>query len=892
PMIGRTFSHYSIVERLGAGGMGEVYKARDENLGREVAVKVLPVGTLVDEAARRRFRREAETLSRLNHPHIATIYDFHSADDIDYLVMEYVAGSTLAARLAVGALPEREVVSIGAGIAAALAEAHEQGLVHCDLKPANVMLTPKQQVKVLDFGISRLASRSPGLTATITALDLPAAGTLAYMAPEQVRGQSVDARTDVYAAGAVLYELATGSRPFPETQTARLVEAVLHDPLVPPSSLRPALSEGLERVILKCLERDPANRYQSAAELGLDVRRLESGSAELPDSSVVRRQGVSRRLVVAALLAVFGGLVAWSAWSWRRSAGPAADVAGVDSLIVLPSRVFGASADEFLTDAIPNSISAHLTQVPGLETKVPPTSIEMQRVQGDLARIGAVYGVTGFVQSTVAAESERLTLNVQLVHARTRRLLWSRDYQGSRDNYLALVREAAEGLRAELRPAAAPLVAAGRGAGQSEAELAFQRGLYFSQRYNHLHKREDLDRARAAFEMALDLDPSMADAAAEIGWLHLFEMESGAAVEGLLAGLEHWGRRAVQLDERCSRGWSLLTFGQSLLPDADPRLGLGYGLRAAAYGARDAMAHNALGGMLSTVAPTLALEAVRESARLDPLYLYPQLNASTLLCSLGRADEALGVVDSVLRIEPEMPLAQYSRGLLLIELGRAGEAQDMVARLRGLGAAGRLPPELVQTVEAGALIAAGQPDARQPALDRLYGLARDPSPVMETPPVMDAWLVRHGPRDRTIELLKSRSDRGRVPVPYDVLMLRPDFASLRDDPRFAPVVGRARERFDGAIAILREADARGELPAYVRTALDALLARLEVGTAARPGFSPDWLQALVISAPATQIVYGLGAVPLEGSKGPVTCGRPGSRAPGGAILASCRSPLR
>src|SRR5688572_15123224 len=234
-MIGRTFSHYRVIERLGAGGMGEVYRAFDEHLDRDVALKVLPPGTLGDDAARRRFRREAEALSRLNHAHIATVHDFDSSDGIDFLVMEYVPGQTLSQHIAGGPRSEKEIATLGGEVAAALEEAHERGVVHRDLKPANIIVTPKGRVKVLDFGLAQLSGTATDVEQTTTRTAGGFEGTLPYMAPEQVRGEPVDARTDIYALGIVLYEMVTGRRPFDDTQTGRLTDAILHAPVIPPT---------------------------------------------------------------------------------------------------------------------------------------------------------------------------------------------------------------------------------------------------------------------------------------------------------------------------------------------------------------------------------------------------------------------------------------------------------------------------------------------------------------------------------------------------------------------------------------------------------------------------------------------------------------------------------
>jgi eukaryotic-like serine/threonine-protein kinase len=222
-MIGQVLGHYRIIARIGAGGMGEVYRAHDEQLDRDVALKVLPVGALADEVARKQFRKEALALAKMNHPNIETVYEFSTQNGIDILAMELIPGVSLSEKLKGGPLPGKEIVYLGTQFAEGLALAHKQGIAHRDLKPANVMLTPDGRVKILDLGLARLLQPSQGadLTLSINTGTEKVSGTLPYMAPEQLRGEPADARSDIYGAGAVLYEMSTGQRPFPRPTDPR-----------------------------------------------------------------------------------------------------------------------------------------------------------------------------------------------------------------------------------------------------------------------------------------------------------------------------------------------------------------------------------------------------------------------------------------------------------------------------------------------------------------------------------------------------------------------------------------------------------------------------------------------------------------------------------------------
>ena len=250
-MIGQILGHYQVIEELGAGGMGVVYRARDARLERDVALKVLPAGLLADAAARKRFRNEALALARLNHPNICSVFDFDTADGVDFLAMEFVPGISLDTTLAQGSLPLEEVPRLGAQLAAGLAAAHTEGVLHRDLKPGNLRVTPDGRLKILDFGLAKLFHPGESAEATLSLNETSSfSGTVPYMAPEQLHNEPPDPRTDIYSAGTVLYQCATGQRAFPQNQLTKLIDAILHSDPVPACEVNRRISPGLEAVIL------------------------------------------------------------------------------------------------------------------------------------------------------------------------------------------------------------------------------------------------------------------------------------------------------------------------------------------------------------------------------------------------------------------------------------------------------------------------------------------------------------------------------------------------------------------------------------------------------------------------------------------------------------------
>ncbi|HEY1400229.1 MAG TPA: serine/threonine-protein kinase, partial [Terriglobales bacterium] len=363
PLVGQLLGHYRLLEQIGAGGMGVVYRAHDERLNRDVAVKVLPAGSLANEETRKRFKQEAHALARLNHPNIATIFDFDCEGTTDFLVMELLTRQTLADKLLAGPLPPNVVIKYGIQMAEGLAAAHQQGILHRDLKPGNLGLTAEGRVKLLDFGLAKLLTTDPAdVTQSMTGVGL-AKGTLAYMAPEQLRGENIDTRVDIYAAGSVLYEMATGKRPHPQVGPL-LINAILNRPPVPPSVLNQAVNPALEAITLKALQKDPKLRYQSAKELAADLERLNAATVPVALRQASRqrfRQSLRPVMLVAGVLLL--AIVSWQIsrrLQVRPTEGPRPTLLVGDFENKTGEPVFDSTLREMFTSSLEQS---HLVQV-------------------------------------------------------------------------------------------------------------------------------------------------------------------------------------------------------------------------------------------------------------------------------------------------------------------------------------------------------------------------------------------------------------------------------------------------------------------------------------------------------------------------------------------------
>ncbi|MFQ5927922.1 MAG: protein kinase, partial [Terriglobia bacterium] len=512
-MIGKTLGHYRIIEKIGAGGMGEVYRARDERLERDVALKVLPAGALADEAARKRFRKEALALSKLNHPNIETVYDFDTQDGVDFLVMEHIAGETLDAKVKQGALGEKEVARLGAQLAEGLAAAHAAGVVHRDLKPGNLRVTPDGRLKILDFGLAKLLRPAVDPASAATAESLTetqaVAGTLPYMAPEQLRGETVDARTDLWAAGAVLYEMAAGRRPFEAKLATALTDDILHKPPPSPGRLNPDLSSRLEEITLRCLEKDPEHRYQSARDLLADFRRLSAPPAP---------------------------------------AAPAT-LAAKPSVAVLPFQNLSADPEnEYFSDGMTEEIISKLSRIQQLQVASRTSVARFKGTQKDIKEVGQELGVRYVLEGSVRKAGNRVRITAQLIDTSSGFHLWAEDFQGELKDVFAVQEETALKIAAALNLRLSPQeqrAVQRRTTDNPKAYDAYLRGRALAE---HADNREKLEAARRQFEQALEADSDYAPALAGLSLVESAYYRNLDRSEARRQLAEQLARRALALD--------------------------------------------------------------------------------------------------------------------------------------------------------------------------------------------------------------------------------------------------------------------------------------------------------------------------------------------------------
>jgi eukaryotic-like serine/threonine-protein kinase len=763
-LIGQTVSHYRIIEKIGAGGMGEVYRAYDERLERDVALKVLQAGMFTGETARKRFRREALALSKLNHPNIATIHDFDTHEGVDFLVMEYVAGETLSDKLRGVPLAEKEVARLGMQLAEGLAAAHEQGIIHRDLKPGNTRLTVDGRLKILDFGLATLARSAAETTENAQTVSIDETrgpvGTLPYMSPEQLRGEPVDARTDIWSAGALLYRMAAGRPAFPEAESAKLITSILTAAPVPPRGVNRHISSGLENIILKCLEKDPDDRYQSTKELAVDMRRLlapNTAAQPIPQrrSRRGKRISIAAALSVAALLAT---ALVFSSGGARDKLFGAKAHAPIRSLVVLPlANLSGDPEQEYFADGMTEALVTDLSKIRSLKVISRTSSIRYKEEKKTLPEIARELGVDGVVQGSVQRAEDKVRISAQLIYAKDGKNVWAESYERDFKDILTLQGEVAQAIasniRTEVTPQEQARITKGRQVNPA-AQEAFLRG-----RYLNKGTRAQQRKAREYFEQALRIDPNYAPAYAGLADYYISSVDTRPLVS--MPQAKQFAMKALDLDPDLAEAHLELAlihfYADWDWAAADKEFKLAIQLSPS-----DAEAHRTSSFYFSALGRVdEALAESRQAQQLDPLSIWTQITSGYVFYFARRYEEAVAQCGKALEWDSNSAGAYDCLGASYLAKGM--NQQAIASSLKASDLANNDPARLV-------------------GLGRAYGLAG-----------------RKSDARKVLEQLRQFSDRTYV-SPYFFATV---YASLgQNDEAFARLQEAMREH-DGYLAWLK-----------------------------------------------------------------------------------------
>ena len=644
PTLGQVISHYRVLKKLGTGGMGVVYEAEDTRLHRHVALKFLPGDVAPGLAALERFRREAESASALNHPHICTIYDIDTFNGHPFIVMEFLDGATLKARIGRKPLESELLLDLAIQIADALRAAHAAGIIHRDIKPTNIFVTRSDQAKVLDFGLAKIVPREVvGRSAPSTAVTLPgdAVGTVGYMSPEQVRGKELDVRTDLFSFGVVLYEMATGRPAFTGKTAATIQEAILNRAPIVAQRVNPELSPKFEEIINRALEKDRKLRYQSSSDLRADLQRFKR---DADSARVVAARGV---VPVAET----------GRWQHRKPTGATA----VDSIAVLPLTNSSGDPDtEYLSDGISESVINNLTQLPGLRVMARSTVFRYKGRDSDPQEIGRELRVRAVLAGRLLQRGDTLIVQTELVDTKKGSQLWGAQYIRKLADLITvqedISREISQNLRLRLTGDEKQRLAK-RYTEDPEAYQLYLKGRYF------WNKRTDADLRKAIsyFQQAVAKDPGYALAYTGLAdSYHVLWVYSNISPKECHHLSKEAALRAVQID--CTLAEAHTTLASiAAADDWNFAEGEQEFQRALALNPNYATAHKWYAESLTYVGRfDEALLEMRKAQELDPLSLIGNVTAGQILIHAQKYDEAIAQLRNVIDVDRNFQLAHSS----------------------------------------------------------------------------------------------------------------------------------------------------------------------------------------------------------------------------------------
>lgn len=779
-IIGRTLGHYRISSLLGAGGMGEVYRARDLRLDRDVAVKILPQHLAHDSEALRRFEREAKAVAALSHPNILSIFDFGTEKGISYAVMELLKGETLRDRIQHGTLDWRETVEIGSAIAEGLAAAHAKNIIHRDLKPENIFLTSGGGVKILDFGIARVKRvvrpDAETLTAGIeTTKHGVVMGTIGYMSPEQVKGETAEAPSDIFSLGCVLYEMLTGERPFARATTAEMIAAILDAEPPPLTGTKMKLPAEIGRIINHCLQKKPDERYQTARDLTFDLKAMLTGktiSAPLP-KSLNRRNRLAIRSGVVALVVLLS-VTAWLFWGSKP-------VGAIDSLAILP--MVNASGDanlDYLSEGITDSLINNLSQLRQLRVMARGTVFSYKDKEVDPRKVGEELKVRAVLSGKMTQRGDTLSIQADLVNASDGSQIWGDRYTRKLTDAQAILEEIARQISEKLRLRLSSAEQQRVTKRQTENPEAYH--LYWNGRYySNLFTTEDLRKGIKLMNQAVEADPNYALAHAGLSASYYNASNFIFPPDEAMPKVKAAAQRAIELDDTIAeahvslglfleryefnRAEAAKEFRRALeLAPNSERAQLYYGLNLIEEGRTDE-----------------AITAITRARDLDPLTLYNSSNLAWVHYLARRNDEAIAQLQKIITMNPDFFVAHYTLGLVYAQKGMHEQAMAEFNQAQRIDPQSWIPSALFAYVYA-------KQGNRNEALRRLQELKRDAQKKHVDSYTIGIIHAALGEKDQAFEWFEKAFQVKSEELLF--LKVDPRIDNLRSDARYADLLRR------------------------------------------------------------------------------------------------------
>jgi eukaryotic-like serine/threonine-protein kinase len=803
-MIDQTVSHYRILEKLGGGGMGVVYKAEDLRLGRYVSLKFLPEELSREPLAIERFQREARAASSLNHPHICTIYDVDEYGGQSFIVMEFLEGQTLKHRISGKPMEIERVPELGYQMADALEAAHAKAIIHRDIKPANIFLTERGQVKLLDFGLAKLMPERKGAKMALQksgafgattqdahlTSDGVALGTVAYMSPEQVRGEELDERTDLFSLGLVLYEMSTGQRAFTGNTSGVIFDAILNRAPISPARLNPAIPLQLELIISKAMEKDRELRYRTASDIRADLQRLkrdtDSARAVPYSTKQASRRAVRRHwphfawagiLILLLLMLVFdvGGI--------RQRLFGGAGASRIDSIAVLPfANLSNDPKTEYLSDGITESLINSLSQLPNLAVMSRNTVFRYKSATTDPQKVGRDLHVRAILTGRVIQTGDELLISVNLEDVENSRQIWGEQYNRKLSGLVSVQQEIAADIYGRLRPRLAgeeKKLLAKRPTENAEAYQLYLQGLFYWNKWT----QGDFMKAADFFTLAVQKDPHYA-----LAYAGLADTYSLLGDTGYVPPSEAWPKakvaatQALDIDDSLAEAHTSLGLVKEHF-DWDWTGAEREFKRAIELNPNSATAHHWYGDYLANMGRfEQGMHETKKAQELDPLSLIINTTLGWQLYLSGQNEQAVEQLRKVLDIDPKFSPARRILEGVYAHMGKQKEA--VAEREKALSLSGG--PELAASIEED-FAKSGYKGVLQSWLEGLTELSKhsyvSPYSIAES-------YMRMGEKQKAFEWLEKayeEHDSGLVSVAVE-----PMFDSIRSDTKFKDIVRRMK----------------------------------------------------------------------------------------------------